>query len=285
MDNSITLDNEIVNAERKKLNLISPSAFPNYEITTEIFHKSLPLITLQFDDSVVTKKILNGYKQIGVSIHLQINRLNTVIGLEHINWIFRTKELGTSTSSKNKTTYAYSSDCILQIGNRKSYTNIDGIPGSTFIPIYECRGIGYSENINQGTAEKNAITNAKKECLKCLGMLNYLYVDEDDTNEQETEQITESKSNNFLKSKLQLLSNPTINFQNVIVLKASAVDLNCNENVELIAYKDDYENPNHINFLEKLKNIELKTRDIIYVSYLVNQQHSRKQYILKDINK
>ena len=116
-------------------------------------------------------------------------------------------------------------------------------------------------------------------------MLNYLYVDEDDTNEQETEQITESKSNNFLKSKLQLLSNPTINFQNVIVLKASAVDLNCNENVELIAYKDDYENPNHINFLEKLKNIELKTRDIIYVSYLVNQQHSRKQYILKDINK
>ena len=185
---------------------------------------------IKFDDSVVTKKILNGYKQIGVSIHLQINRLNTVIGLEHINWIFRTKELGTSTSSKNKTTYAYSSDCILQIGNRKSYTNIDGIPGSTFIPIYECRGIGYSENINQGTAEKNAITNAKKECLKCLGMLNYLYVDEDDTNEQETEQITESKSNNFLKSKLQLLSNPTINFQNVIVLKASAVDLNCNEN-------------------------------------------------------
>ena len=50
------------------------------------------------------------------------------------------------------------------------------------------------------------------------------YVDEDDTNEQETEQITESKSNNFLKSKLQLLSNPTINFQNVIVLKASADD-------------------------------------------------------------
>lgn len=277
MADIIKIDNELIEAERKLLQLAKPTEFESFRITPELIEKLFPLVVLPFDNSAINTGHTNGFVTKGVHHDIQYNRLQQIFGAQHIlkeHNVIESYEV----SNDKSTMYYYKVYVTISIGNFTLYTNIQtGKPESAFVTYYKAEGIGWSGANNKGTAEKNALANGTKEALRSMGMLRYLYIEENDD---------EVENTNLKETDIEFIDDPKILEGGAIFLSGLVRDLNDNSEVNIIIYRDNkFNNEEHRKMIETLNNFRkaLVKGKVLTVNYTSTIYKGKDQYIINKI--
>lgn len=291
MNELLSIDKTVLDKERETKKLPYPENFEKGRITPEDISKLLPLLKIPFDESAVIKREHAGFTSIGVPFSLQQARLYEVFGVDHIRFSHEIveKEMVPS-KSDTKDMHYYKVYVKLSIGNQTIYTDKEQTPKSTFVEYYYVEGIGFDGHHNKGIAEKKALSNGKKECLKTMGMLEYLYIESDMSSRSEEDNFLESciddESITYPTAKITLLEKPTIMDQGKIFLRCMATDNIINKPIEVIIYR---ENPMYveshqsmIDTLKKHKNYLVRGKEL-HVEYKEQNYAGKQQYIISKV--
>ena len=287
-------DKELVAKERERLNAPKPTDFENGRITPEDVTKLIPLLQIPFDEGAVIRRERGDFVSKGVPLSLQLTRLFEVFGANHISFEHKVVELETVKREGKTDMLYYKVYEKLSIGNWTIYVSPENKPCSTFQSYYEVEGIGFGGHTSKGTAEKNAVANGKKECMKNLGVLAYLYLEGDyssDISNEDTELYEEveelfSKASTYPRTKLVLLDTPNMTEKGSIFLKGKAKDTqDSDKEVEIIIYR---ENPqlkeDHNTMIEALRTYKsgLVAGKELQVEYKEGNV-GRPQYVVRRI--
>jgi len=280
----LEIDKKLIDKKREELNLPKPTEFGDEEtkgrITPELIDRLMPLLQLPFDQSAIDINNKNGYTTKGVNWALQEARLQEVFGHSHIDIQHTITDEGSYTGSKDKELYYCKVLVTIRIGNYTFYIDsTNNQPKSSFVTYYKVTGVGFAKDSpTKGGAEKNAIANGKKECFRQMGMLRYLYLDEDDDNN--------SGDHNNNTSTIKLAEKPTFYSSGSMYLKGKAINSD-NEKITIIVWKKDNANSDeHKKMIELLENhkdklVEGKT---LTVDYFVNEYNGEEQYVITKIH-
>ncbi|MBO8160593.1 MAG: hypothetical protein H0Z24_03060 [Thermosipho sp. (in: Bacteria)] len=280
MCDALKIDNKMIEDKRKELKLPAPTEFENGRISPELIDKLMELLLLPFDESAVETGRDGGFTTKGVSYALQLNRVQKVFGPSHIKIEHRVDEYELVKNERDESKqpmHWFKVYVSLKIGNWTMYTDANNTPGSEFVTYYQVDGIGYAGAVKKGSAEKNAVANGLKDCFKTMGMLRYLYLDEDDSND---------KSFGEKVTKVRLLEKVQINDSGTVRLKARAVDVNTGEEIDIIVYRENKRNPGeHQKMLEMLlqyKEHLVKGKEL-KVGYFESLYQGKKQYVINKV--
>lgn len=271
----LEIEAKLIEGERVSKKLPSPSDFDNGLISGNDIENLIPLLMLPFDNSIINYGSNNGFKRKGISIDICINRLQQVFGYTHVQWHHKLID------SQNINNGYYTKIYIhVSIGNYIPYVDINSnVPSSRFVELYSIDGIGRGFNsIDPITSEKNAVSNGLKDALRKTGLLRYLYIDNDD-NDDDTD-VT-----NTFATKVQLKEPIKVNPNGNIILKARAIDLSNNNDIDVILYKENKSNPSHnkvIDLILSFKN-ELYKDKIINITFIKSRYENRVQYIIQNL--
>lgn len=282
MIEEIKRDKELISSQREALGLKKPTQFDKSRITPEDISNLIPIMQLPFAEQAIVRKTNQGFQSKGVPLPLQLMRLYEVFGAEHIKFEYKVTETDVVKKEDKHDMFYYKVSVKLKIGNWTMYTDQNTKPCSDFVTCYEIEGLGYGGNTSKGTAEKNAVANGKKECLKNMGVLAYLYLEDgesvDDGDSYETSSI-------YPKTKLTLLDKPYINEKSKVFLKGMASDIENECEVEIIIYK---ENPQmveeHNKMIETLKSYKhlLVAGKELSVEYMEGNI-GKPQYVIRKV--
>lgn len=275
------LDNKFIEGKRKEMNLPNPCEFENRRISQQQVSELIPLLLQPFDELAIRINSDKGFEAKGVPLPLQLNRLYQVFGVEHVHFEHSVVEQEIPASEVDKGKYYYKVYVTLKIGNWTQYVNaVTNEPMSKFLEYYSVVGVGSSSHASRGTAEKSAVANGKKECLKNMGLLSYLYVsDEDGDND-------DFYTSSLPLAKIELLDRPYINDIGTVYLKVRARDIDKDEEVEAIVYKENQMNKEeHQKMIQVLKKYQssLVEGKVIQVEYREKEYSGKMQYIINRI--
>lgn len=279
----IQKDKELISRERDKLSLKKPTQFEMCRISPEDISNLIPLMQIPFLEQAIVRKNTQGFKSKGVPLPLQLMRLYEIFGAEHIKFEHNVIEVDTVKKEEKNDMYYYKISMNLKIGNWTMYTDQNTTPCSTFVTCYEVDGIGYAGNTSKGTAEKNAIANGKKECLKNMGTLAYLYLEEEDS----LDYNEFDDSTNYPSTKIVLIDKPIIydKSNSKLFLKGMATDVKNNSEVEIIIYRENPQmNEEHNKMIEALRTYKhslVKSKELA-VEY-IEGTIGKPQYVIRRI--
>lgn len=306
--NLLEIDKEIINKYREEHELPAPCDFELGRIDHVLVEKLMPLIKLEFDIKAVESTRVDGFNAKGVSASLLEARLQEVFGTSHIKVEHRVVEHGYIENSDNKPVkedddsdesedsidendsqeasptkpkkglHYYKVYVVVKIGNWTFYSDNNGKPDTNFVTYYQVEGIGYGRAINVGTAEKNALANGKKEAFRNMGMLRYLYIEEDNKKPIAGDQTT-----------IELMENPNMPSSGTLFLKCKAKDLQNDKEVVAIIYRENkYNAEGHKKMIDMLTEhktglVKGKKMNINYKrsSYLNEEQYQILSIISK----
>lgn len=287
-------DKELIAKERECLNAPKPTDFENGRITPEDVTKLIQLLQVPFEEGTVIRRERGDFVSKGVPQSLQLTRLFEVFGANHVSFEHKIVEFETVKREGKTDMHYYKVYVKLSIGNWTLYVNQDNKPCSTFQSYYEIEGIGFGGHTSKGTAEKNSVANGKKECMKNLGVLAYLYLEGDyssdicseDIEIDEEAEALFSKASTYPRTKLVLLDTPNMIDKGSIFLKGKAKDIqDSDKEVEIIIYR---ENPqlkeDHNTMIEALKTYKsgLVAGKELQVEYKEGNV-GRAQYVIRRI--
>ncbi|WP_066630435.1 hypothetical protein [Clostridium magnum] len=281
-------DKEILNKEREKNNLPAPVNFDKSRITPEHITKLLPLLQLPFEENAIVRRERDDFVSKGVPLSMQLMRVFEVFGADHIRFEHDVVEKDIVKREGKSDMHYYKVYVKLSIGNWTIYNEDNCKPSSTFVSYYEVEGIGYGGHTSLGTAEKNAVANGKKECLKNMGVLAYLYVEGEYSGEGNSD-IDDvgviTPAHTYPVTKIVLKDKPIINENAVIFLKGRALDSSTNSEIEIIIYKENpqmkEEHQKMIDNLKQYKSLLVAGREL-QVEYMEGNV-ARPQYIIRKL--
>lgn len=281
-------DKEILSKERETKNLPAPVKFDKSRITPEDITKLLPLLQLPFEENAIVRRERDDFVSKGVPLSMQLIRLFEVFGADHVKFQHDVVEKDIVKKEGKSDMHYYKVYVKLSIGNWTIYNENNCKPCSTFVSYYEVEGIGYGGHTSKGTAEKNAVANGKKECLKNMGVLAYLYVEgeysgQGDPDIDDDEILTAAHT--YPVTKIVLKDKPIINENAIIFLKGKAVDTHTNSEIEIIIYKENpqmkEEHQKMIDTLKQYKSSLIAGKEL-QVEYMEGNV-ARPQYIIRKV--
>jgi hypothetical protein len=287
MSDFLTIDNELIEKKRTELNLPKPIDFEGGRLKPEDVEKLMPLVLLPFDENFIDKGNSSGFSSKGINYILQLNRLQQVFGVTHVKLEHTVIEKKTVEKDEKQDMFYYKVYVVIKIGNYTIYSNSDNVPDSNFVPYFITEGIGWAGAVNEGTAEKNARANGIKEALKNMGMLRYLYLN-DDSNENDDDNSSSSGFNKGTEGTVELLEDATIYSSGTVFMKCRAKDTEKNKEIEVIVYrKNNFNEKRHKEMVEMLEanKVHLRKGKVLYVDYLENMYYDKLQYVIQNIRK
>lgn len=286
-------DKELIDSKRKELSIPDPMKFDKFRITPEYITKLFILLQIPFTEEAIIRRIEDDSVIEEVPVYLQLMRLYQVFGMEHIKFEHTVIE-HEIVQKGNDNMHFYKLYVKLSIGNWTIYNENNSKPCSTFVSYYDVKGIGYEGDFLKGIAEKKAVINGKKECLKNMGILAYLYVENEYRSMESLEksdkacQKTKINFNDKVcqKTKIILKEKPVIHNSSEVFLKCKAVDVqNKNSEIEILVYKENSqmkeEHQKMINNLKRYKNSLIPGKKLI-IEY-IKDNAIEKQYIIRKI--
>jgi hypothetical protein len=283
MNDILKIDNDLVEAKRKELGLLKPIDFENGRLNPDDVEKLMPLVLLPFDQSAIEQGKSSGFASKGINYNLQFNRLQQVFGVTHVKVEHTVVEKKTVEKEDKQDMYYYKVYTSIKIGNYTLYTNSDNTPDSNFVPYYITEGVGWAGAVNEGTAEKNARANGIKEALKNMGMLRYLYLNDDDD-----DNMSSSGYKKGIEGTVELMSDPVFYSNGTIFMKCKARDVDKDKEIELIVYRNNSlnEKPHKemVDMLEFNKQL-LKRGKLLKIDYLESLYYDKLQYIVQNVKK
>jgi hypothetical protein len=280
----LKIDNDMVEKKREEMKLPKPAEFDKGRINIEEIEKFIELAIVEFDENCIGSSSNGGFSAKGVDYKIQLNRLQQVFGRSHVkveHSVTETKTVGGEGEKKDMFYYKVYTE--IKIGNYTLYTNKDNAMDSNFVPVYITDGIGWAGAVNEGTAEKNARANGFKEACKNMGMLRYLYINEEEDDGE--------PSGGFVKGiegNVELIADATIYQTGALFLKARAKDVSSDKEIELIVYRNNSMNEKAhkemIDSLEAYKNV-LKRGKPLKIEYIEKNYQGKPQYIVQAVKK
>jgi hypothetical protein len=267
---SIKLDKNIIDEQRERLQLNSPLKFEKGRIDGDMIDKLIELVTLPFDASAITKDNTGDFVAKRVPYIIQLARMHEIFGPSHLKFEHTVAEFEEEKLTDNSI-FHYKTYVTLKIGNYTPYIDYQGKPDSNFVTYYEASGIGYYNDKNRGTAEKNSFSNGAKECFKQMGMLRYLYAADDETPKPDV-QI----------ANVELLSNIIIYPTSTVYAKVAGRDIETDKTVELLVFRYNTMNIDQEKLTTTINEIkkQLVKGSIVNIEYVQREYNGNIQYLI-----